>query len=331
MKRILVAGTCAALFVGAAAASQEDVDRIPTRRIPLPDDTDHLLPEVADRPLVPCTTSGSGLDDGFAFNPWPGGVVPFQFDANMTAGQQTAATNAMAALSPLADLTFVARGIELSYIHFRDSSANNTNSVGPSGGQVTINLTSWNNMGVVIHEILHAIGFYHEHQRPDRGLFVQIQWGNIQSGSTGNFTLQSSAGKAGPYDFNSIMHYGQCSFSTCCAVGTVCMCPVGCEAILTLPAYQAFQGTMGQRVAVSTLDVHGIRSLYPESHWRFVDPQAPGPWSGAGLYPWNHVVSALAGAPSGARVFVMPGTFSSVGHWDRAMTFEAPVGGVVLR
>jgi len=37
--------------------------------------------------------------------------------------------------------------------------------------------------GTIMHEFLHAIGFYHEQSRPDRDQFVRIVTENIQGGS----------------------------------------------------------------------------------------------------------------------------------------------------
>ena len=36
--------------------------------------------------------------------------------------------------------------------------------------------------GTIIHEFLHAIGFYHEQSRPDRDQYVRVIRQNIQGG-----------------------------------------------------------------------------------------------------------------------------------------------------
>lgn len=139
----------ALLLAGSLAGAQEDAppsaeDTIPTRRIPLPDVTELFAPEVLARSPVPCTTVLSpDAESTYSTNSWPGGVVPFEFDANMTSAMRTTANLAMLTLEPLARVDFIARNGHPSYIHFQDASFNRADSVGPNGGRNTINVSSW--------------------------------------------------------------------------------------------------------------------------------------------------------------------------------------------
>ena len=37
-----------------------------------------------------------------------------------------------------------------------------------------------NFQGVIIHELMHMLGFAHEHQRPDRDTMVTVNWANVE-------------------------------------------------------------------------------------------------------------------------------------------------------
>jgi len=67
-----------------------------------------------------------------------------------------------------------------------------------------------------VHEIGHALGFWHEQNRPDRDKYVTINLHNVQPEYASNFDKLSSESVNSlgqTYDFNSIMHYGDTDFA----------------------------------------------------------------------------------------------------------------------
>ncbi|XP_039249556.2 uncharacterized protein LOC120327185 [Styela clava] len=70
-------------------------------------------------------------------------------------------------------------------------------------------------VGVVQHELLHALGFWHEQSRPDRDSYVEIRFDNIASNMKHNFNKRQAIDSMGSmYDKGSIMHYGGYAFSS---------------------------------------------------------------------------------------------------------------------
>ena len=53
----------------------------------------------------------------------------------------------------------------------------------PEGGEQVISIGfGCVRVGTVVHEIMHSLGFFHEHTRPDRDKFIHIEWTNILNG-----------------------------------------------------------------------------------------------------------------------------------------------------
>lgn len=190
---------------------------------------------------------------------WPGGVVYYEFDANVSAYNRAQMESAMDQWRYCgAQVRFVPRpsGVN-NFVHIR-SGTTNTSFVGMVGGAQALNIVSWSSRYILVHELCHALGFWHEQSRWDRDANVTIHWSNIQANSSHNFSMYSSTDwltTATPYDFNSVMHYHKCAFSNCCPPGTFCNCPSGCETI-------GASAAIGQLAYLSPSDIHDMEYAY---------------------------------------------------------------------
>jgi len=66
--------------------------------------------------------------------------------------------------------------------------------------------------GTIIHELGHAIGFLHTHQRTDRDNFIRVQMENVDDQFKFAFNKESGRNLVG-YDTKSVMHYYSYAFS----------------------------------------------------------------------------------------------------------------------
>lgn len=84
--------------------------------------------------------------------------------------------------------------------------------IGERGGNQTLELSHGcaNSLHTIIHELMHALGVYHEHQRYDRDRYITIHWNNIQSNNLEGDMYSKSTSVAQvfrPFDFWSTMLY----------------------------------------------------------------------------------------------------------------------------
>ncbi len=184
---------------------------------------------------------------------WTNGVVPYEFDANVTSGNQAAMRQAMDDWEAVADVQFVVRTNQANYVHIFSGSGN-WSYVGMIGGRQDLCIYNWNYEFIMAHELAHAMCYWHEHSRSDRDTFVQINWGNIESGKENNFDIHHAwnDADAGSYDFDSVMHYGAYSFSN-----------NGQPTIITQPAYAGT--SFGQRTHLSVGDAQNMAVIYGTS------------------------------------------------------------------
>ncbi|XP_039650218.1 low choriolytic enzyme-like [Perca fluviatilis] len=87
--------------------------------------------------------------------------------------------------------------------------------VGRRGGKQVVSLARSGCLyhGTVQHELLHALGFNHEHSRSDRDNHIRVMLQNVQSGKEHNFRKVATLNQGTPYDYNSVMQYRKNAFS----------------------------------------------------------------------------------------------------------------------
>jgi hypothetical protein len=156
------------------------------------------------------------VEEGWSYI-WPKGYIPIDMEDSITSmGFENAVIGAIEQLSRLTRLRFKPRTNEKDYIFINfmtvgEMGFSGGNSwVGRQGGRQDLNLSSASE-SLVMHELLHAAGFYHEQSRPDRDNYIEILWNNIQPDSRFNYQLEPSVA-TGEYNYTSIMHYYPTSF-----------------------------------------------------------------------------------------------------------------------
>ena len=146
---------------------------------------------------------------------WSGGIVPFTYNSSLSDEVRIKIRKAMDEYENSTCLRFIERTNQNDYIYFTDAkeSTCSSNSIGRKGGQQIINLSSGCQYHrIILHEIGHALGFWHEHTRPDRDSYVVIFEENIESGKEHNFMKRNDKTvdyQGSEYDYGSIMHYGK--------------------------------------------------------------------------------------------------------------------------
>jgi hypothetical protein len=145
---------------------------------------------------------------------WPNGIVYYTLAADLSPTLRSNITAAINHWMSKTPIQFVPREGQADYVTFRYTTTGYAYAdLGRWGGQQFINLRDNTSMGVIVHEMGHTLGLYHEHTRPDRDTYVNIFWGNIRAGLEENFYTLTDGTKVGPYDDSSVMHYPSYEFT----------------------------------------------------------------------------------------------------------------------
>jgi hypothetical protein len=180
---------------------------------------------------------------------WPDGIIPYEIDPALPNPQRV--LESIRHWNENTTIKLVERDQQDSwvrFVQFNNPERAGFSQIGMAGGVQDILLDDSNGPSIIIHEIGHTVGLWHEQSRFDRDDYIRINTRNIKPDFVGQFTINSfDSQDVGPYDFGSIMHYGISTFST-----------NGLTTIDTIP-----EGIpIGEQGGLSELDIDGVRRLY---------------------------------------------------------------------
>ncbi|RWS10861.1 tolloid-like protein 1 [Dinothrombium tinctorium] len=189
---------------------------------------------------------------------WDFGVIPYEIESNFSGDHRALFKQAMRHWENYTCIKFVERTAEHpNYIVFTERPCGCCSFVGKRGnGPQAISIgKNCDKFGIVVHELGHVVGFWHEHTRPDRDNHVSIVTANIMTGQEYNFNKLSedevnSLGLS--YDFDSIMHYARNTFSKSTYLDT----------ILPQEDESKNRPEIGQRIRLSKGDIAQTNLLY---------------------------------------------------------------------
>ncbi|XP_076318237.1 zinc metalloproteinase nas-4-like isoform X2 [Tachypleus tridentatus] len=166
---------------------------------------------------------------------WPHNTIYYKIDSVFTPAQREVILQAMEEYQKHTCIKFVERRNEENYIFIHSSVGKFTrpvqiinkkycsvnscwSHVGKVGGlqEFSLQTPACINKGIIMHEMMHTIGFWHEQSRADRDDYVNIHWDNIRAHEKHNFnkyTLFEIDHLKETYDYKSIMHYHAWAFA----------------------------------------------------------------------------------------------------------------------
>lgn len=150
---------------------------------------------------------------------WSRGIVPYEIQGRFDEKEMAMINNAFKEYHNKTCVRFKPRSTERDYIVITGDSTGCWASLGRLGGKQVVNLQRalcFRQPGTSMHELMHALGFLHEQNRPERDSYIRVLRQNVKNGMLINFEKGSPLEQYDygvPYDYASVMHYSNTSFS----------------------------------------------------------------------------------------------------------------------
>ncbi|KAL7014936.1 hypothetical protein ACKWTF_016204 [Chironomus riparius] len=187
-------------------------------------------------------------------------TIPYKFwsSSRFTTKQKTMIRLAMDDIEKNTCIRFTPRSRESDFILIY-SGDDCSSFLGRAGGEQVVSLRKDGcfSRGIIIHELIHTLGYDHMQNHPNRDKYVKIFWENIKQDSRFNFDKLDSnkfSNFGTKYDYYSIMHYDPLAFSK-----------NGRRTIV--PTEEQYRNVIGQRTALSKGDIERINLMYDCNYW----------------------------------------------------------------
>jgi len=182
---------------------------------------------------------------------WPDAKIPYVITGAFSSDDVTKIETAFASFASNTCLRIVKRTTEADYVEIIKYGGC-WSYVGRLGGKQKLSLSGGCIFqATIIHEFMHAAGFFHEQSRADRDTYVRIQLENIRQAYADNFNKEDASSVTAfgePYDYQSVMHYGAYDFSK-----------NGQKTIVRLDGSKA---DLGNEVGFSQIDINKLNAMY---------------------------------------------------------------------
>lgn len=148
---------------------------------------------------------------------WPSHEIPYSIQEGVV--QVQAIQEAIAELQRTTPVRFVPYQGQSDSVVFVKSEEICASYLGRTGGAQPVYLSPKCTSNEIIHELMHALGFVHEHSRPDRDQYLEVLWSNIEERYWPQFWIMPDdmvhdyVGSVFSFDPESIMLYDANAFA----------------------------------------------------------------------------------------------------------------------